>query len=262
MTDFSKLPLPEFIEKFLGAPVFELIPRFESSGWHYQGKTEIGCFDCETDYEVFRKPYETTKGEYEYWAIVCTTCGTCNGLDVMDSPTKKAFRNWSDLTSGTGDFEFEIVDPINPALVRAPYEPAILKPIVKVPIREKISQSGFSPTQEQVAIIEGAKGNTDISIEALAGTGKTTTLKMLAESRANLKGTYVAFNKSIVDEAKSKFPSSVTCSTAHGLAYRAIGRDYASRLHSTQRLSFKQIAEWLETPANLLGQVIHRPFQA
>ena len=62
MTDFSKLPLPEFIEKFLGAPVFELIPRFESSGWHYQGKTEIGCFDCETDYVVFRKPYETTKG--------------------------------------------------------------------------------------------------------------------------------------------------------------------------------------------------------
>lgn len=249
MTDFSKLPLPQFIEKLLGAPVFDVIPRFESSGWHYQGKTEIGCFDCETDYEVFRKPYETTKGEYEYWAIVCTTCGTCSGLDVMDGPTKKAFRNWSDLTSGTGDFEFEIVDPINPALVRAPYEPAILKPIEKVPIREKVVHSGFSPTQEQIAIIEGAKGNTDLSIEALAGTGKTTTLKMLAESRANLKGTYVAFNKSIVDEAKSKFPSSVTCSTAHGLAYRAIGRDYASRLHSTQRLSFKQIAEWLEAPA-------------
>lgn len=126
MTDFSKLPLPEFIEKFLGAPVFELIPRFESSGWHYQGKTEIGCFDCETDYQVFRKPYETTKGEYEYWAIVCTTCGTCNGLDVMDSATKKAFRNWSDSTSGTADFEIEIVDPINPLLVKESYEPEIL----------------------------------------------------------------------------------------------------------------------------------------
>jgi superfamily I DNA/RNA helicase len=72
---------------------------------------------------------------------------------------------------------------------------------------------------------------------------------MLADSKLGLKGTYVAFNKSIVDEAKAKFPNSVHCSTAHGLAYQSVGRDYASRLHSTQRLSFKQIADWLEAGA-------------
>jgi hypothetical protein len=249
MSDFSDLPLPKFIEKFLGAPVFEVIPRFESAGWRYQGKPEIGCFDCETDYEIFRKPYETTKGEYEYWAIVCTTCGTCNGLDVMDGATKKAFRAWSDSISETEIYEIELADPINPRLIREMYIPETSKVNVQIPKKNTALYSGFSPTNEQIAIIEGAKGNTDISIEALAGTGKTTTLKMLAESRTNLKGTYVAFNKSIVDEAKSKFPSNVTCSTAHGLAYRAIGRDYASRLHSTQRLSFKQIAEWLDAPA-------------
>lgn len=249
MTDFSKLPLPEFIEKFLGTPVFELIPRFESSGWYYQGRTEIGCFDCETEYEVFRKPYVTTKGEYEYWAIVCTSCGTCKGLDVMDSSTKKAFRDWSDSTSVIENSSIRIAEPKNPVLLQEADETKNLKSSLKVGNSVNFTKSDFSPTQEQVAIIEGAKGNTDLSIEALAGTGKTTTLRMLAESKLNLKGTYIAFNKSIVDEAKSKFPSSVTCSTAHGLAYRAIGRDYASRLHSTQRLSFKQIAEWLEAPA-------------
>ena len=116
-------------------------------------------------------------------------------------------------------------------------------------MKQKVVRTNLSPTEEQIAIIEGAKHDTDIAVEALAGTGKTTTLKLLADSKVGLKGTYVAFNKSIVDEAKSKFPSSVRCSTAHGLAYQAIGRDYASRLQSTQRLSFKHIAEWLEAGA-------------
>ena len=232
MKSFSDLSLRQFIEELLGATVYDLIPRFETTGWRYQGKTEIGCFDCETEYEVFRKPYVTTKGEYEYWAIVCANCSTCSELNVMNSSTKKAFRNWADSIDGVNSEELEDLQTNAPEIKM-----------------QRIVLPSFISTAEQIAIIEGAKGNSDISIEALAGTGKTTTLKMLADSKTHLKGTYVAFNKSIVDEAKSKFPSSVTCSTAHGLAYRAIGRDYASRLHSTQRLSFKQIAEWLEAPA-------------
>ena len=120
---------------------------------------------------------------------------------------------------------------------------------VEAPVKQQVVRTNLSPTDEQIAIIEGAKNATDIAVEALAGTGKTTTLKLLADSKVGFKGTYVAFNKSIVDEAKAKFPSSVRCSTAHGLAYQAIGREYASRLQSTQRLSFKQIAEWLEAGA-------------
>ena len=132
-------------------------------------------------------------------------------------------------------------------------EPDVLhrlsKNAVEAPVKQQVVRTNLSPTDEQIAIIEGAKNATDIAVEALAGTGKTTTLKLLADSKVGLKGTYVAFNKSIVDEAKAKFPSSVRCSTAHGLAYQAIGREYASRLQSTQRLSFKQIAEWLEAGA-------------
>jgi superfamily I DNA/RNA helicase len=106
----------------------------------------------------------------------------------------------------------------------------------------------FHPTNEQLAVIEAARQGDDLSVEALAGTGKTSTLKLLAESQSSKAGVYIAFNRSIVDEAKSKFPSSVMCSTAHGLAFRAVGRNYAARLKSDQRLSFKQVAEWLEAP--------------
>ena len=58
----------------------DLYQRFKSPGWRYQGKTDIGCPDCKTAFEVFRKPYKTTKGDYEYWAIVCAKCRSCNGL--------------------------------------------------------------------------------------------------------------------------------------------------------------------------------------
>ena len=44
----------------------------------------------------------------------------------------------------------------------------------------------FSPTDEQLKVIAAAKTGKDLVVQALAGTGKTTTLKMLAESRANL----------------------------------------------------------------------------
>jgi superfamily I DNA/RNA helicase len=168
----------------------------------------------------------------------------------MDEPTKMAFRKWSvsspvdDHTKIMTHHRPEDSTSTRPNLVsKAPNSD------IEEPVKQRVPRSSFSPTEEQIAVIEGAKQHTDIAVEALAGTGKTTTLKLLADSKVGLKGTYVAFNKSIVDEAKAKFPSSVHCSTAHGLAYQSIGREFASRLQSTQRLSFKQIAEWLEAGA-------------
>ena len=79
---------------------------------------------------------------------------------------------------------------------------------------------------EQKKIISEAKSGHDLVIQALAGTGKTTTLKLLAESLFDKRGTYIAFNKAIVDEAASKFPENVRCKTAHSLAYGAIGYKY------------------------------------
>jgi F-box protein 18 (helicase) len=83
-------------------------------------------------------------------------------------------------------------------------------------------------TKEQQKII-GSKGN--IRINAIAGSGKTTTVVEYAASRpkdANIL--YLAFNKSVKIEAFQKFKNkglfNVTVETAHSLAYGKIVRKH------------------------------------
>ncbi|MDG4832394.1 UvrD-helicase domain-containing protein [Solwaraspora sp. WMMD1047] len=86
------------------------------------------------------------------------------------------------------------------------------------------------PTHEQQQIIDAARTGDDLTIEAGAGTGKTSTLKMLARDQSRRRGAYLAYNKAIAVDAAKSFPSSVVCKTAHSFAYGAVGRDYAHRL--------------------------------
>jgi hypothetical protein len=88
-----------------------------------------------------------------------------------------------------------------------------------------------TPTAEQAAIIEAGRAGGNIVIEAGAGAGKTSTLKMLAAAAGNRRGLYVAYNRAIADDARRDFPRTVQCSTAHSLAYGAIGRTYRHRLN-------------------------------
>lgn len=168
----------------------------------------------------------------------------------MDGPTQRFFRQWAESTARLDNRDASTRKPkTNSRPTHETQEQSFSARGASKPSQENSIHRKIAPTGEQIAIIEGARQDTDIAIEALAGTGKTTTLKLLAESKPGQKGTYVAFNRSIVDEAKSKFPSGVHCSTAHGLAYQSVGRNYASRLHSTQRLSFRQIGDWLDAGA-------------
>lgn len=57
-----------------------------------------------------------------------------------------------------------------------------------------------------------------------AGTGKTTTLVNYAKRRPHLRFLYVAFNKSVADEAQRRFPGNVTSKTVHSLAFADIGK--------------------------------------
>jgi hypothetical protein len=92
----------------------------------------------------------------------------------------------------------------------------------------------YAPTPEQErALAEFATGD-PLVIQAGAGTGKTSTLKMLAESTRR-RGVYVAYNKALAEEAKRKFPPSVDCRTAHSLAYRAVGRLFEHRLKGSRK---------------------------
>lgn len=89
----------------------------------------------------------------------------------------------------------------------------------------------FQPTAEQQRALDLFKTGDPLVIQAGAGTGKTSTLLLLAADDPR-RGQYLAFNKAIVEDAKAKMPSRVACNTAHSLAFRAVGKKYAHRLKS------------------------------
>ena len=103
----------------------------------------------------------------------------------------------------------------------------------------------FAPTQEQLHALELFGTGSSLAIEAGAGTGKTSTLILLAES-TDRRGQYIAFNKAIVAEAGEKMPGNVACSTAHSLAYRAVGSKYVDRLRQSRRMRSIDIAAKLD----------------
>jgi hypothetical protein len=104
----------------------------------------------------------------------------------------------------------------------------------------------MNPTEEQQRAIELFKTMDSLAIEAGAGTGKTSTLVMLAERAGSLRGQYIAFNKALVEESKAKFPyPQVRCNTAHSLAYGAVGHKYAHRLRSSERMRGADMASKL-----------------
>ena len=91
------------------------------------------------------------------------------------------------------------------------------------------------PTAEQQDILYAFGTGSHLVIEAGAGTGKTSTLKMLAAASPHERGVYIAYNRAIADEASRSFPASVLCKTAHGLAYGAVGRAYSHRLNGPRQ---------------------------
>ncbi len=99
-----------------------------------------------------------------------------------------------------------------------------------------LTRSGPSLTDEQIAIVDHVradKGN--LIINALAGTGKTSTLKLIAEASKKKPMLYLAFNRRVVDEVEDErkrakagedvhpFPDDVAIRTFNGCGHRAWG---------------------------------------
>lgn len=106
-------------------------------------------------------------------------------------------------------------------------------------------------TPEQKIIINST-GN--IKINAVAGSGKTTTIVEYAKSRPkNCKILYLAFNKSVKLEAIKKFESqglkNVKVETAHSLAYKHIIFRYRYKVR-LQGYKINEIAELLKIKGN------------
>lgn len=119
------------------------------------------------------------------------------------------------------------------------------------PAARKPRSSSFTPTGEQAQALALFREGASIAIKAGAGTGKTSTLTILADDadERGLRGQYVAFNKKIVADSTGRFPASVSCDTAHSLAWRAVGYQFQARLESGARMKSHEIARVLGADA-------------
>lgn len=87
----------------------------------------------------------------------------------------------------------------------------------------------MKPTQEQQDIVDVGLTGENITIQAYSGSGKTSTLVMLSE-QLDKPSLYMAYNKAMAEEAKTKFPSHVEVRTSHSLAYAHVGNQYRHKL--------------------------------
>ena len=116
-------------------------------------------------------------------------------------------------------------------------------------------------TQEQKEIVDKIQSlNSHLVINAYAGTGKTTTLKAIAETYPNYRFLYLAYNTSVKEEAQNKFPSNVKVLTTHGLAYRWYIQTFGKAPNVTGSLRPYDISVTYNLPYNLafvVSKIMH-----
>lgn len=111
--------------------------------------------------------------------------------------------------------------------------------------------AALKPTPEQAVIVEAFAAGEQLVVEAGAGSGKTSTLKLAAGAAPTRRGLYLAYNRAIKDDAARSFPASVECRTSHGLAYGPVATRYKHRINGRR------------VPARLAAQIlgINEPVQ-
>src|SRR5687768_9455404 len=110
--------------------------------------------------------------------------------------------------------------------------------------------TGFAPTEEQEEAAGAFTAGINLAIEAGAGTGKTSTLELIARSTPRI-GTYVAFNNAIVRDAERRMPMTCAAATIHAVARRAVGRPYRHRLDAN-RIPSWQLARMMKVAPVML----------
>lgn len=103
--------------------------------------------------------------------------------------------------------------------------------LLDAPRRSIIEPPTRSPTDEQLDILNHAETtDANIMVNALAGTGKTTTIEMVASSDRfrSTPSLYLVFNKKNATEAEARLPSSTTVRTFNSLGHR-IWADYIGK---------------------------------
>ena len=106
---------------------------------------------------------------------------------------------------------------------------------------EDYADEKFMPTQEQRDIIMAVLGENDVAVQALAGTGKTSTLELMArriqKEFPDKKILYIAFNKSVQEEAESRMPGNVESRTGDSLGWVGISKDLTKKRNNATALT-------------------------
>ena len=90
-------------------------------------------------------------------------------------------------------------------------------------------------TREQYDAVETFKSRHHMRVVAYAGAGKTSTLRAMAGSVLNRRGLYIAFNKSVQEEAQGRMPSNVESRTGDSLGWTGIPKNITSSTNVTPR---------------------------
>jgi DNA helicase-2/ATP-dependent DNA helicase PcrA len=129
--------------------------------------------------------------------------------DYAPLPSHTQYRQSEPVTLGFGQSPVHAEpDDIPSAIVPAPRE--------------------FVPSKYQLDIFDFVStGDGNAVVEAVAGSGKTTTEeKALDYTPKDKSVVYLAFNKRIVDEAKSRMPAHCKVATTHSQAFSNVRRHY------------------------------------
>lgn len=102
-----------------------------------------------------------------------------------------------------------------------------------------------NPTDEQITAKNHAVGGFSLKIEASPGSGKTSTLTLIAANKPREKGVCMVFGAANAKDIKAKMPSTVRTATGHAMAY-GVGSQFAERLK--KRLTGKLVAEYFNIP--------------
>ena len=130
----------------------------------------------------------------------------------------------------------------------------------------------FPPTSEQRNVITAIMTGDNVVVRALAGTGKTSTLTLAArrllEENPKKKIVYVAFNKTVQQEAEGKMPSNVESRTGDSIAFQSVDSKLTKKFKDqrnkqsgiTMKLRAEDIADELgikATSVKVKGDVVN-----
>lgn len=135
--------------------------------------------------------------------------------------------------------------------VATPAAPAPLAATSTRPTTRSRNSRSWTPSAQQMDAVDmcGTLDNEPGKIEARAGSGKTSTLEIIAESLPG-RGVYIAYNRDIVKPARAAFPPSTQVTTSHALAFAAVGSKLRDSGRAIRNLRAADVIEALDLKGN------------